>query len=248
MNDTTALARFQGVAGEVDKGASGAADGKVSVEDLKKAMEDTSGKYSKEDKEAIKYLLDNQNGLRGRLDQFDSAGDGSFNVDTVNKVVANPNAQPDLPLDKKMSNSDAFRTLKDYMDSKFMGKMDREELSRLKDDPNASPEVKAAAKKILENETLFKLADTGGDDDDYDGVIGTKDLDRALNTSNLDTVTGTTPPPSGSSPVVQGGGYSLYPTNTGNPNMDYYGSLYNNILGPANATYQQAMGYRPPGT
>lgn len=241
LNDQTALARLQGLSGQLDSESTGQSDGVIGVEDLNKALDDTSGKYSEEDKAVIRYMLDNQNGLRGRLDSFDGKGDGTFSVDTINKVVANPNAQPDKPLDQKMSNTEAFITLKEHLDGPLDdGKMDREELFRLKDDPNVSAEVRAAAKKIFENEELFKMADTGGDDDKYDGVIGSKDLDTASRRSDLDKIgVSTSSTSSTAQPVVQN---TYQPVNTGNYNMDYYyNSVYGSALGPATDIYRQAM-------
>ncbi|WP_373531600.1 hypothetical protein [Vampirovibrio sp.] len=239
LNDMTALARIQSVGAELDAQTTGEKDNKISIDDLRKAMEDTTEKYSKEDQEAIRYLLDNQNGLRGRLDQFDGKSDGLFTLETVNQVTANPNTQPK----PKMSNTEAVITLKDHLRGQFKAGLKREDLFRLQNDEKAPEAVREAAKKLLENEALFKAADTGRDDDgNYDGHISVEDLSKLANRSDVDKIGG------GSSSTTTGGlaGQSVVqnaylPVSTGNPNADYYqNNVVNRALGPAIDAFRQA--------
>lgn len=246
LNDMTALARIQAISGELDKQTVGEIDENIGVQDLKSALEDDSGKYSKDDKEAIRYFLENKNGLRGRLDSFDGNGDGLFRTDTINKVVANPNAQPEKTAEQKMSNTEAIRTLKDYLQNRWKKGVDREELSRMQNDEKLSENERLMAKKLLKNEELFKAGDTGKDkDDNYDGFISYKDCDKLLNRSDLDKIGngGSGGYPGSGQPVVQGGYSSYPPANTGNYNLDYYyNSVFGGSLGPAADIFRNAPG------
>lgn len=243
LNDGTALAKLQGIAGKLDAQSAGAADQKISVGDLESALNDNSGKYSADEKKVIQYLLDNTNGTRGKLDHLDGSDDGTFSIDSLNKTVVNPNAQPP---DQAISNTDAIRNLKDFMDKNHIGKLSRENLSRLANDSNQDEQLRNAAKKILHNEELFKVADDGGDGGGYDGTIGEKDLSTALRKSDLDSIGG-----SSSSSGAAGSSAVPYsapaytpapPVSTGNPNLDYY---YNNVYNPllsAQQTTRTALG------
>lgn len=249
LNDMTALARIQNISNELDQQSTGQTDGTIALGDLKQALEDKSGKYSKEDKEAIQYLMDNQNGMRGRLDSFDGKADAMMTVDSINKLVANPNAQPEKEKtpEQKMTNTEAMRIYKDYLGSHMMKGMDREKLSRMAESDKVSEEERTAFKKLLNNKELFDAADTGRDKNDhYDGHISIQDADKLLNRSDLDQIgVSGNKGNSGSTgqPVIQTG-MSSYPlVSTGNPNLDYY---YNNIfgsaVGPAADAYRQAPG------
>lgn len=249
LNDTTALARVQVIAGDLDKQVTGEADGNIDLQDLQKAVTDDSSKYTKEQKEAIQYLIDNQNGLRGRLDSFDGKGDSVIKVDTLNKVVANPNAQPEKTAEQKMTNTEAIRIYKDYLGGRRKKGMDREEISRLAESDKLSEEERAAFKKLLSNKALFDAADTGRDKNgNYDGHISFQDADKLLNRSDLDQIGGGSGSGNGAGgyngqPVIQSGVSSYPPVSTGNSNLDYY---YNNVfgssVGPASDAYRQAMG------
>lgn len=247
MNDMTALTRIQGISDELDKQAGGEANGDIEVTDLQSALDDKSDKYSKEDKKAIQYLLENQNGLRGRLDSFDGNGDGTFKTDTINKIVANPNAQPEKTPEQKMSNTEAIRILKDQYRFPW-DKIDREELSRMQNNEKLSPEERTMAKKLLQNEELFKAADMGRNKkgDEPDGIISPEDCDKLLNRSDLDKIGASSSGYNGNSgqPVIQGGGNSSYPpVNTGNYNQDYYyNSVFGRSVGPAADIFRSAPG------
>jgi hypothetical protein len=255
LNDSVAVARLQVISSDVDTDK----DGKLSVEELRQAMQDKTGKYSKKDKAALQYLLDNQNGLRGRLDQFDGDADGSFAVDTLNQVVADPNAKPG----EEMSNTDALLILKGHLESlprlKWRdrdrgGKKDenritgisRDQLAALENDDSVSQEVRDAAKKILENEELFKAADTGSlNDGNYNGHISYQDVKLVLGRSNLDSIgRETSANTSSGQSVIQTSSTPLDssypPVSTGNANLDYYyNSVYNPVLVSATDIYRQ---------
>lgn len=249
LNDATALARIQGIAGELDKQVTGETDSKIDLQDLQKAVADDSGKYTKEQKEAIQYLIDNQNGMRGRLDSFDGKGDSVIQVDTLNKLVANPNAQPEKTAEQKMTNTEAIRIYKDYLGSRMMKGMDREEISRLAESDKISEDERTAFKKLLSNKALFDAADTGKDKNNkYDGYISIKDADSLLNRSDLDQIGGGSGSGNGAGgyngqPVIQSDVSSYPPVSTGNSNLDYYyNSVFGSSVGPASDAYRQAMG------
>lgn len=250
LNDSTALARIQMIADHLDKQITGETNGEISLGDLREAAADDSGKYSKDDKEAIQYLLDNQNGMRGRLDNFDGKGDSLIKVDSINALVANPNAQPEKEKtpEEKMTNTEAIMTLKQFLDRPFVKGIDREGLIKMSEDEKIDPQLRIAAKKLLQNEELFKAADVGKKNDGkYDGFISVNDLKKLINRPDLDKIGAN----SGSygaggfngQPVIQPGVNAYPPVYTGNSNLDYY---YNNIFGtatgPASDAFRQAPG------
>lgn len=241
LNDATALARIQSISGQLDAQVAGQADGLIDVNDLRSALDNKSGKYSKTDKEAIQYMLDNQSGLRGRADHFDGNDDGVFSVDTLNKLVANPKAQAVLPLDQKLTNTQALSSLQTFMKDHKWGSLDRNGLNHIAQYGDTE-EQKAAAKKLLNNEELFKAADTGRDNNgDYDNKISYDDIGSLILRPNVDKIgastTSTTPPP-GSAPYT--------PMYSGNYYADaYYNNMYASTLGPATSLYQSAPGLPP---
>lgn len=241
LNDTTALARIQSISGQLDAQVAGQADGLIDVNDLRSALNDKSGKYSKTDREAIQYMLDNQSGLRGRVDHFDGKDDGVFSVDTLNKLVANPSSQPVLPLDQKLTNTQALMALQTFMKDHGWGRLDRQSLSHIAQYGDTE-EQKAAAKKLLNNEELFKAADTGRDNNgDYDNKISYEDVSSLILRSNVDKIgasTTSTAPPVGGAPYT--------PMYSGNYYADaYYNNMYASTLGPATSLYQSAPGAPP---
>jgi hypothetical protein len=259
LNDTTVVARIQIIASDLDTDK----DGLISIEELRAAQKDETGKYSKEDKAALQYILDNQNGLRGRLDNFDGNADGSFAVDTLDKVVADPNAKPE----EEMSNTEALLILKGHLESqpklRFLDRdrnrsngrfqerltadIDRTGLANLAKDESVSQEVRDAATKILENEELFKALDTGTyNDGNFNGHITHNDVQSLLNRSDVDSIGNESGTSSGGGGVVVQSN-PLYsntypPVSTGNSNLDYYyNNVYNQGIAPATDYYNQAQ-------
>lgn len=241
LNDNTALARIQSISGKLDAQNAGQGDGLIDVNDLRSALDDKSGKYSKADKDAIQYLLDNQNGLRGRVDHFDGQDDGQFSVDSLNKMVANPGSQGVLPLDQKMTNTQALMALQSFMKDHNWGILNREGLSHIAQYGDTE-EQKAAAKKLLNNADLFKAADTGEKNDGrYDGKIDHADLRGLINRADVDKIGA-----SATSPMPPAGGAPYTPIYSGNYYADaYYNNMYASTLGPATALYQNAPGAPP---
>lgn len=208
LPDGTVLARFQGLENKLDTQVNSNADQKIDVNDLQNAESDTSGKYSDSDKQVIQAMLDNQDGLRGKIDHLDGQDDGTMTFDSINKMVVNPNAQytPPKTPEQQMTNTQALNTLADYMGTAIHldkaghkadeyvdkhGKLvasqrgawttDRGKLQKMADDPDVPDNVRTAAKKMLTNTKLAETVDTAHKGGDPDGKYSIKDFQDAIN-------------------------------------------------------------------
>lgn len=220
-SDTTLLARFQGLAGKLDTQVNTTADQKIDTNDLRQALDDKTDKYNTDDKQVIQAMLDNTNGIRGKLDHLDGADDGTISIDSINKMVVDPNAPAtkiQTPEDK-MSNTKALNVMADYMGTAYNlskaghradkyvdkhGKLiapqrgawstDRSKLQRMSEDTEVPEDVRTAAKKLLANKELFKTADTGQHGGDPDGTISLRDCQDAIkHNPDIDSI-GVDPP------------------------------------------------------
>lgn len=206
-SDTTLLARFQGLAGKLDIQVNTSPDEKIDTNDLRQALDDKSDKYSTDDKQVIQAMLDNTNGIRGKLDHLDGKDDGIIKIDSINKMVVDPNAQPEkvkTPEDN-MSNTKALNVMADYMGTaihldkaghradKYVDKhgmliapqrgswtTNRAKLQRMSEDTEVPEMVRTAAKKLLTNKELYKVADIGHHGGNPDGTISIKDCQDAI--------------------------------------------------------------------
>ena len=234
LDDNTLMGNLQGIAGELDTQCNGNADGLIDVGDLNSALKDTTGKYSTKDKQVIQALLNNQDGLRGKLDLLDSKNDGLFSLDSINKLVANPNATYQSPEDA-LTNTDAVSTLETYIeqnkDSRGTDRMDRSTLQALVNDSATTANVKLAAQKFLKNSALFDVVDTADKGGSTDGKFSMNDCKAAINNiSDLNTTGMPAAPTSTSSS-------SLYTASTGTSNTgSTTGYNWNSVGGYPNLT------------
>jgi hypothetical protein len=212
MSDTAMLARFQGLASKLDTQVKPGEDGNLSVRAMQSALKDKSGKYTKEDKQVIQAMLDNNGGIRGKLDHMDGKDDGIIKIDSINKLVVNPDAKQQTP-ENEMSNTEAANTLASFIKSaihldaaghradKYVDKhgklvapqrgawtIRREMLQKLSEDEKVSEKVRTAAKKMLQNQELEDTVDNANKGDDPDGKYSLHDFEKAARKSNFDSI------------------------------------------------------------
>ncbi len=188
MDDNVLMGRFQSIASSLDAQNTGTADGLITTGDLNLAIKDTTGKYSEEDKKVIQAILDNQDGLRGRLDHLDGKDDGMFSIDCINKLVADPTASLVNPVDK-MTNTEAIITIANYQEQNGLSDgMSRADVQKIMADSNSSPELKNAAQKLLNNTELFRTLETADAHGRPDDIFSYKDAMSALDMPDLDTI------------------------------------------------------------
>jgi len=211
-SETKVLARFQGLAPKLDTEVNSEADQKIDVNDMQTALEDKSEKFNAEDKQVIKEILENTGGVRGKLDHLDGEDDGVISIDSINKMVVNPDAKQQTP-QNKMTNTEACNVMADYMGTaihldkaghradKYVDKhgklvagqrgawtTDRGKLQKLSQDDQVPEKVRTAAKKLLENKALLDRVDTAHKKGEPDGKYSIKDFQAAANQSDIDSV------------------------------------------------------------
>lgn len=203
LTTQSVIAKIQSYATDIDGLSDGNKDGQMSAQDLRKVVEDQSGKFDQSLKDAANFLLENKNGLRGRLDFVDGKVDGLFTQDSLNKLMADPGYTPPPP--PKLSNTAALIRVRDELKNRKQAELDQQlpsfirinaedkvlvdrgAIVGLANDPNASPEVKAAAQHILDNPALMdKIARC--DEGDSDTRFYINEFNRVINMSDVETI------------------------------------------------------------
>jgi hypothetical protein len=203
LTTQSVIAKMQSIAPEVDGLSDGNKDGKISAQDLRKVVDDQSGKFDQSMKDAANFMLENKNGLRGRLDFVDGKVDGFFTQDSLNQLMADPGYTPPPP--PKLSNTLALTRVRDELKNRTQAELDRqlppfirinaedkvligrENIVALANDSNASPEVRAAAQHILDNPALMdKIARVNESDSDTRFYIN--EFTRVINLSDVESI------------------------------------------------------------
>jgi hypothetical protein len=205
LDDNTVIARMQSMAGDIDGLSDGAKDGKISAADLRAVINSDDPKFDAGMKASAQYLLDNDNGLRGRLDGTDGNADGYFTADSLNQLLVNPNYQP-----PQMTNTQALIKVRDALKNKAQAQLDsqlpsfihidageevlqsRQDILALANDNSQPPDVREAAQHILDNTALMdKIAKC--DENDSDTRFYINEFDRVINMSDADSIGKTSP-------------------------------------------------------